>query len=346
MLVTKTKEKADVERKGLDYSEWFSKVDKGIESSTFEECEEIIAKNIVRFYAVGRALAKIRDEGWYKKLYPSFADYCEKKWRFKKRYAYYLIGSSEVMDNLKEQGVHYSARNEHDEDFDEEMDISELVGKRMTLPSTETQARELMGLKPDEQIKVWDKAKKTAPNGKPTASHIKKIKEEYLSEKMKMEEEIEEGQTTRNTKSSVPKRKPKPSRLEEEQQRMRDYAAQRYNQSHGPLIDEVKRVEDEQTPWEDEPEPEKEELEEMPSAKDQKNTPLYLPICKLDDRQINSIVENSNIYELNEMISTKIRDFRIIANALLRIKQENLYLKYAPTFEAYCEKWGINLNTV
>jgi hypothetical protein len=138
----------------VDHSKWFDKIDDAIEPCDFEDCEEIIAKHIVRFYLVGRALAKIKENEWYKDAgFSSFEEYCKQRWGFKRHYANRLIGAADVMDNLVPIGT--------------------------TLPETESQAREVAKAgNPDKQVEVWNESVKTAPNGKPpTASHIKQTRE-------------------------------------------------------------------------------------------------------------------------------------------------------------------------
>ena len=45
------------------------------------------------------------------------------------------------------------------------------------LPRTESQARPLISLPPDEQIAAWQEAVETAPNGKVTAAHVAEVVE-------------------------------------------------------------------------------------------------------------------------------------------------------------------------
>jgi hypothetical protein len=196
MLTLKT-QYADVKKANsldVDHSKWFDKIDDAIEPCDFEDCEEIIAKHIVRFYLVGRALAKIKDNEWYKDAgFSSFEEYCKQRWGFKRAHAYRLIGASEVINNLSPIGD--------------------------TLPQTESQARELIGLDSKEMVEVWEESRKTAPNGRPTATHIKQTRERienkfnlshFEDDEFEDEELEEEEPEKEEVKISPSKPKPKP----------------------------------------------------------------------------------------------------------------------------------------
>jgi hypothetical protein len=102
------------------------------------------------FYEVGCALAEIRDKGYYKDVlgFATFEEYCKAKWDFSRRNAYYLIDAAIVVDN---------------------------VNNCSQKPTTESQARPLARLEPEQQRNVWEKVVETAPEGKITASFISKI---------------------------------------------------------------------------------------------------------------------------------------------------------------------------
>jgi hypothetical protein len=70
-----------------------------------------------------------------------------------RRYANRLIAAAEVVDNLGPIGP--------------------------ILPTTETQARPLAHLEPDQQREAWQQAVDTAPNGKVTAAHVQSVVDEY-----------------------------------------------------------------------------------------------------------------------------------------------------------------------
>jgi len=69
----------------------------------------------------------------------SFEHYCRERWQFARNYANKLIASSQVIENLN---------------------------KGTIVPKTESQARPLTKLEPEQQKEVWEKAVQTAPEGK------------------------------------------------------------------------------------------------------------------------------------------------------------------------------------
>ena len=83
----------------------------------------------------------IRDGGHYRDVlgYETFEAYCKERWDFKRTYAFYMIESAKVMDN-----VHNCEQK----------------------PTTEAQTRPLARLLPDQQREAWQKAVETAPEGK------------------------------------------------------------------------------------------------------------------------------------------------------------------------------------
>lgn len=121
------------------------------EKSALLECESVIAKGLETFVDVGTALARIRDEKLYKQgdtPYHSFQLYCKERWGFTRSFADYQIEAAAVVNQL-----------------------TTIVVKRESLPSTESQARAIAPLvKKDPQ-----KAKKvleSIPAAKRTAKEI------------------------------------------------------------------------------------------------------------------------------------------------------------------------------
>jgi hypothetical protein len=115
-----------------------------------ERLEGIIQKNLGSFVEMGRALMEIRDGELYSKVrgIANFATYCKQRWDFKRTYAFYMIESAMVIDN-----VHNCEQK----------------------PTSESQCRPLINLEPDEQRKVWQMAVDTAKDGKVTAAHVAKV---------------------------------------------------------------------------------------------------------------------------------------------------------------------------
>jgi len=115
-----------------------------------ESLEGIIRVNLKAFYEVGRALLEIRDRKLYcdVKGYATFEEYCRAEWDFTGRYARNLMASTRVIEN---------------------------IGSGTIVPLTESQARPLAKLQPDQQREVWQQAVETAPEGKVTARHVAKV---------------------------------------------------------------------------------------------------------------------------------------------------------------------------
>lgn len=123
------------------------------ETKQLEHCESVITGGLDTFYAVGSALAEIREARLYRGAYVTFEGYCQGKWGMSRRNANYLIQGAGVVENL---------------------------GTIVPLPSTESQTRELAPLDPELQKAVWQITLETAPKddeGKPlvTAGHIKSV---------------------------------------------------------------------------------------------------------------------------------------------------------------------------
>lgn len=127
------------------------------------ELESIISKNLKAFYEVGSALMEIRESKLYKQDYDTFEAYCRDRWDMTRQYAYNLIGSSEVVDNLKN------------------------VNNCLHIPASESQARPLTRLSAPLQQEVWQRVVDTAPEGKITARYVAKVVSETKKENVKKE---------------------------------------------------------------------------------------------------------------------------------------------------------------
>lgn len=119
------------------------------------ELETEIENGLRTFVDVGNALLEIRDGRLYRQSFATFEDYCRERWGMQRHYANRLIAAAEVTANLVPIG---------------------------TIPATESQARPLTTLEPDQQRAAWRRAVETAPNGKVTASHVEIIAREYRSD--------------------------------------------------------------------------------------------------------------------------------------------------------------------
>lgn len=108
----------------------------------FFQLEKIIEKGMTHFIEVGTALYIIKNEKLYRDTFRTFEEYYKERWGFGHSYVNYLMKSHVVIENLK---------------------TSTTVE---VLPKTESQTRPMIGLKPEQQKKVWKKVVETAPEGK------------------------------------------------------------------------------------------------------------------------------------------------------------------------------------
>jgi phage N-6-adenine-methyltransferase len=113
--------------------------------------EAVIARGLKTFVEVGEALQAIRDGRLYRAQYATFEDYCQGRWNVERRHAYRLMDAAGVVQNVSNW--------------------------TQTIPATESQARPLTNLDPDQQREVWQAAVESAPNGRVTAAHVERTKQ-------------------------------------------------------------------------------------------------------------------------------------------------------------------------
>lgn len=140
------------------------------EKNRLQELEGTIKTNLKAFYEVGNALAEIRDSRLYRETHKTFEDYCRDRWDIARRTAYQMIESYDVVENVR-HGAH-------------------------KLPVNERQARPLTKLEPEQQVEAWQQAVETAPDGKVTAKHVKKVVNQITGE-VKQEKQ-KGGETNEN----------------------------------------------------------------------------------------------------------------------------------------------------
>lgn len=123
------------------------------ETQRLEVLESVIDAGMQTFVHVGNALLEIRDGRLYRQTHATFEDYCRERWGMARNYANKMIAAAEVATNL---------------------------GTTVPiLPATESQARPLTALEPEQQREAWQRAVETAPNGKVTAAHVQSVVSEY-----------------------------------------------------------------------------------------------------------------------------------------------------------------------
>jgi N6-adenosine-specific RNA methylase IME4 len=108
--------------------------------------EAIIDRGLTTFREVGEALMAIREARLYRADYQTFEDYCQQRWGMTKTHANRLVQSAETLMNLTPIGA--------------------------ILPSTESQARPLTALEPDQQREAWRRVIESTPPDQITAKVV------------------------------------------------------------------------------------------------------------------------------------------------------------------------------
>lgn len=112
--------------------------------------EAAIERGLKTFIDVGLRLVAVRDKRLYRADYATFEDYCEGRWNFSDRRARQLIDAAGIVNALPTGTI---------------------------VPVTESQARELTGLAPDEAAEVMNRAHDNTA-GKVTAAAIRDARNE------------------------------------------------------------------------------------------------------------------------------------------------------------------------
>lgn len=126
-----------------------------LEVNRLIECEAVIERGLKTFTDVGNALLEIRDSKLYRAEFGTFEDYCRERWAMSRPRAYQLIEAAETVSGL-----------------------STIVD---ILPKTESQARPLAKLEPEQQREVWQQVIDTAPMGIITAAHVQKTVDDFIA---------------------------------------------------------------------------------------------------------------------------------------------------------------------
>jgi len=165
------------------------------ERARLQELESIVEHGLQTFYEVGKALNEILVQKLYRETHKTFEAYCLEKWNIARRTAYQFIEAALVMENL--------------------------CAIAHILPRKENQVRPLTKLSPELQIKIWQEAVESSPNGIPTGAAIKRLVEERFPS-------LGSGRSSKDTDSELEKLRSDNERLREEirqQNRDRDRRA-------------------------------------------------------------------------------------------------------------------------
>jgi hypothetical protein len=146
------------------------------ESLELEQSEKIIKDGWKTFLEVGQALMKIQKKKLYRDGYATFELYCRDRLEISRPYAYNLIGSAEVLEDLSS--------------------IEDIPSK----PANEAQTRYLIGLPKEKRIAAWKKAVETAGGHPVTAKLVREAVVKY-----KQKKEVKFGLKEPAKKSTVDK---------------------------------------------------------------------------------------------------------------------------------------------
>jgi len=100
------------------------------EQQELAHCEAVIERGLETFFEVGQAMAIIRDRKLYRADFKTFEEYCRDRWGMRRQVANRFIAASETVANLEPIG---------------------------SIPASESQARPLTSLEPDQQRQAWSK---------------------------------------------------------------------------------------------------------------------------------------------------------------------------------------------
>ena len=126
------------------------------EQQELAHCEAVIERGLETFFEVGQAMAIIRDRKLYRADFKTFEEYCRDRWGMRRQVANRFIAASETVANLEPIG---------------------------SIPASESQARPLTSLEPDQQRKAWSKVVQEAQaSGKPiTAAKVRAVVDTFKS---------------------------------------------------------------------------------------------------------------------------------------------------------------------
>lgn len=118
------------------------------EKNDLQKYETLISAKLTAFFDVGRALLDIKVRKLYRQEFPTFEEYCRRRWDLNRSHAYRLVDAAEVCSKLSPMG-----------------DIP--------LPQTERQIRPLCGLPVESARRAWKRALEKAGAGKLSGAVVK-----------------------------------------------------------------------------------------------------------------------------------------------------------------------------
>lgn len=131
------------------------------ESGRLAHLERVIEAGLQTFYDVGEALMEIRENRLYRQTHRSFEAYTKERWGMGKSRAHQLMEAARTVAAISGPVT--------------EGDPSTMVE---VLPVNERQVRALSGLDDQAKREVWAEAVHRAPDSKPTAGLVQKVRQE------------------------------------------------------------------------------------------------------------------------------------------------------------------------
>ena len=124
------------------------------------EYEKDIDERLEGFFVVGQRLSQIKKLKLFRGTHRSFPQYCEHRFGFGRSYAKRVIHASKCVTNLK----------------------SVPIGT-VSIPANESQARPMVDLSPEDQLKVAKHTKENIGNREPTTKDFEKAKSQVIPDK-------------------------------------------------------------------------------------------------------------------------------------------------------------------
>jgi hypothetical protein len=122
------------------------------ERARLEVLEKAIEASLHSFKELGEYLMEVRDSRLYRESHGTFEYYLEDRWDVERSTGYQIMAAAKAMGNL--------------------------LPVEGRLPDREWQVRPLAKLRPEQQQQAWERAVRTAPNGKVTGKHVEKVVKE------------------------------------------------------------------------------------------------------------------------------------------------------------------------
>lgn len=118
------------------------------EAARLTELEQVVAEHLDGFFAVGNALAEIRDSRLYREVASSFEMYARDQWGISGSHAHRLVEAAQV--------------------------THQLVSADLPAPANEAQARALTKVPAEDRAEVWQTTLEQT-GGKPTAAAVESV---------------------------------------------------------------------------------------------------------------------------------------------------------------------------